>query len=125
MHEFEHDMKLDVEARVRQGVKAILEEVLEEEMSEHLKEPATGSSPLPGEESAMVDPISATSDPRGQDRAPYGAPRPGGRVRHRSLRALQAHDRGRRRGSTRDVPLWDLGQEDSRRHRRTEQGEDR
>jgi hypothetical protein len=27
-HEFEHDVKLDVEARVRQGVKAFLEEVL-------------------------------------------------------------------------------------------------
>ncbi len=32
-HEFEHDVKLDVEARVRQGVKA----VLEEEMTQHLK----------------------------------------------------------------------------------------
>jgi hypothetical protein len=28
-HEFEHDVKLDVEARVRQGLKAILEEVFE------------------------------------------------------------------------------------------------
>src|SRR3712207_7529566 len=37
MHQFEHDVKLDVEARVRQGVKAVLEEVLEEEMTEHLK----------------------------------------------------------------------------------------
>jgi len=36
-HEFEHNVKLDVEARVRQGVKAVLEEVLEEEMSEHLE----------------------------------------------------------------------------------------
>ncbi len=36
-HEFEHDVKLDMEARVRQGVKAVLEEVLEEEMAEHLK----------------------------------------------------------------------------------------
>lgn len=36
-HEFEHDVKLNVEARVRQGVKAVLEEVLQEEMSEHLK----------------------------------------------------------------------------------------
>ncbi len=37
-HEFEHDVKLDVEARVRQGVKAVLEEVLEEEeMTEHLE----------------------------------------------------------------------------------------
>jgi hypothetical protein len=29
-HEFELDVKLDVEARVRQGVKGVLEEVLEE-----------------------------------------------------------------------------------------------
>ena len=36
-HEFEHDVKLDVEARGRQGVKAVLEEVLEEEMTQHLK----------------------------------------------------------------------------------------
>jgi putative transposase len=36
-HEFDHDVKLDVEARVRQGVKAVLEEVLEEEMAAHLK----------------------------------------------------------------------------------------
>ena len=35
-HEFEHDLKLDVEARVREGVKAVLEEVLEEEMTHHL-----------------------------------------------------------------------------------------
>jgi putative transposase len=37
-HEFEHDVKLDVEARVRQGVKAVLEEVLREEMTQHLEE---------------------------------------------------------------------------------------
>jgi transposase-like protein len=36
-HEFEHEVKLDVEARVRQGVKAALEEVLEKEMAEHLQ----------------------------------------------------------------------------------------
>jgi transposase-like protein len=37
-HEFEHDVKLDVEARVlRQSVKAVLEEVLEEEMTQHLE----------------------------------------------------------------------------------------
>lgn len=36
-HEFEHNVKLDVEARVRQGVKAVLEEVLEEEMTQHLE----------------------------------------------------------------------------------------
>jgi putative transposase len=36
-HQFEHDVKLDVEARVRQGVKAVLEEVLEKEMTEHLR----------------------------------------------------------------------------------------
>jgi putative transposase len=36
-HEFEHDVKLDVEARVRQGVKVVLEEVLQEEMTQHLK----------------------------------------------------------------------------------------
>ena len=35
-HEFEHDVKLDVEARVRQGVKAVLEEVLQDEMTQHL-----------------------------------------------------------------------------------------
>jgi transposase-like protein len=35
-HEFEHEVKLDVEARVRDGVKAVLEEVLQEEMAEHL-----------------------------------------------------------------------------------------
>ena len=35
-HEFEHDVKLDIEARVREGVKAVLEEVLREEMAEHL-----------------------------------------------------------------------------------------
>ena len=32
-HEFEHDVKMDVEARVRHGVMAILKEVLEEERS--------------------------------------------------------------------------------------------
>ena len=37
-HEFEHDVKLDLEARVRQGVKAILEEVLEEQMVEYLQD---------------------------------------------------------------------------------------
>ena len=36
-HEFEHDMKMDVEARVREGVKAVLEKVLQEEMTEHLE----------------------------------------------------------------------------------------
>ena len=37
-HEFEHEVKRDVEARVRQGIKAVLlEEVLEEEMAEHLE----------------------------------------------------------------------------------------
>jgi putative transposase len=36
-HEFNHDVKLDVEARFRQGVKAVLEEVLEEEMTQHLE----------------------------------------------------------------------------------------
>jgi transposase-like protein len=36
-HEFDNDVKMDVEARVRQGVKAVLEEVLEEEMAEHLE----------------------------------------------------------------------------------------
>lgn len=36
-HEFEHDVKLDVEARVRQGVKAVLEEVLQDEMTQHLE----------------------------------------------------------------------------------------
>ena len=36
-HEFEHDMKMDVEALVREGVKAVLEEVLQEEMTEHLE----------------------------------------------------------------------------------------
>ena len=59
-HEFEHDMKLDVEARARQGVKAVLEEVLQEEMSPSTSKPATGSSPPPGEESA-TDTTSATS----------------------------------------------------------------
>jgi hypothetical protein len=58
--EFEHDIKLDVEVRIRQGVKAVLEEVLDQEISEHLKAGSAGSSPLPGEESAM-DPISTTS----------------------------------------------------------------
>jgi hypothetical protein len=41
-HEFNHDVKLDVEARVRQGVKAVLEEVLQEERPSTLK-PASGS----------------------------------------------------------------------------------
>jgi transposase-like protein len=36
-HEFEHDVKLDVEARVRQGVKAVLEELLQDEMTQHLQ----------------------------------------------------------------------------------------
>jgi len=36
-HEFEHEVKLDVEARVRQGVKAVLEEVLQDEMTQHLE----------------------------------------------------------------------------------------
>ena len=36
-HEFEHDVKLDVEARVRQGVKAVLEEVLQDEMTQNLE----------------------------------------------------------------------------------------
>ena len=36
-HQFERDLKLDVEARVRRGVKAVLEEVLEEEMTQHLQ----------------------------------------------------------------------------------------
>jgi transposase-like protein len=36
-HEFNHQVKLDVEARVRQGVKAVLEEVLQEEMTQHLE----------------------------------------------------------------------------------------
>ena len=35
-HEFEHDVKLDVETGGRQGVKAVFEEVLQEEMTEHL-----------------------------------------------------------------------------------------
>ena len=52
-HEFEHDVKLDVEARVRQGVKAVLQEVLEEEMT-HTSRLATASSPPPGEENAMA-----------------------------------------------------------------------
>jgi transposase-like protein len=36
-HEFEHNVKLDVEARVREGVKAVLEEVLQEEITQHLE----------------------------------------------------------------------------------------
>jgi putative transposase len=36
-HEFEHDIKRDVEAKVREGVKAVREEVLQEEMAEHLE----------------------------------------------------------------------------------------
>ncbi len=32
-HEYEHDVKLDVEAQVRLGAKAILEEVSEVEMT--------------------------------------------------------------------------------------------
>jgi hypothetical protein len=34
-HEFELDVKLDVDARVRQGVKGVLEEVLAEVRKEH------------------------------------------------------------------------------------------
>ncbi len=58
-HEFERDVKLDVEARVRQGVKAVLEEVLEEEMTQHLEAGYRELTP-PGEESATVT-TSATS----------------------------------------------------------------
>jgi transposase-like protein len=36
-HEFNHDVKLDVETKVRQGVKTVLEEVLQEEMIQHLE----------------------------------------------------------------------------------------
>ncbi len=36
-HEFEQEVKRDVQARVREGVKAVLEEVLEEEMTKHLE----------------------------------------------------------------------------------------
>jgi transposase-like protein len=59
-HEFEHDVKLDVEARVRQGVKVVLEEVLQEEMTQHLEAGYTGSSLRAGEESATAT-TSATS----------------------------------------------------------------
>ena len=36
-HEFEQEVKRDVQLQVREGVKAVLEEVLEEEMTEHLE----------------------------------------------------------------------------------------
>ena len=36
-HEFEQEVKRDVQARVREGVKAVLEEVLQEEMTQHLE----------------------------------------------------------------------------------------
>jgi hypothetical protein len=52
-HEFERDVKLDVEARVPQGVKAVLEEVLEEEMAEHLRAGYWELTPTLGEASAM------------------------------------------------------------------------
>ena len=42
-HEFEHEVKMDVEARVCQGVKAVPEEILEEEMTEHLEAGYPGS----------------------------------------------------------------------------------
>jgi hypothetical protein len=32
-HEFEHDVKMDVEARVREGVKAVLEKEPQDEMT--------------------------------------------------------------------------------------------
>ncbi len=53
-HEFEHDVKLDVEARVREGVKAMLEEVLKEEMTEHLQAGYRELTPTPGEGSATA-----------------------------------------------------------------------
>jgi hypothetical protein len=52
-HEFEHDVKLDVEARVRQDVKGVLEEVLWEEITWHLGA-GYGSLPPPGEESVTA-----------------------------------------------------------------------
>ena len=120
-HEFEHDVKLDVEARVREGVKAVLEEVLqEEEMTEHL---ASGYREL-------------TPTRRGERNGRYqrNLVTPAGKIeRLEVLRdregefVTEVFERYKR--MTGDVeeailemypPLWDLGQEDSRRHRRPE-----
>jgi len=46
-HEFEQDVKRDVEARVRHGVKAVLEEVLQEEFAEHLNAGYRELTPTP------------------------------------------------------------------------------
>jgi hypothetical protein len=62
-HEFEYDVKLDVEARVRQGVKAVLEEVLQDEMTQHWR-PATGNSPPPDAGSATTTAHAISSPPR-------------------------------------------------------------
>jgi transposase-like protein len=53
-HEFEHEVKLDVEARVRQGVKAVLEEVLQDEMTQHLEAGYRELTPTPGAGSETV-----------------------------------------------------------------------
>jgi putative transposase len=59
-HEFEHNVKLDVEVRVREDVKAVLEEVLQEEMTQHLEAGYRELTPTRGEESATAT-TSATS----------------------------------------------------------------
>ena len=65
-HQFERDLKLDVEARVRRGVKAVLEEVLEEEMTQHLQAGYRELTPTRrGERNGYVTATtSATSSPR-------------------------------------------------------------
>jgi hypothetical protein len=71
--DFQAAVKRDVEPRVQEGLKAVLEEVLEER-TEHLDQ--------------------TPSYPCGQDRAPRDSEGPRGRVCHRSLRALRAHETG-------------------------------
>ena len=123
-HQFERDLKLDVEARVRRGVKAVLEEVLEEEMTQHLQ---AGYREL-------------TPTRRGERNGYYqrNLLTPAGRIERLTVPrdresefVTELFERYKR--MTRDVEeavlemylSGDLGEEDSRRHRRLEQGEDR
>ena len=83
-HEFDQELKRDVQARVREGEKAVLEKVLAEEMSEQLQVGYRELTPTRrGERNGQYQP--QPSHPRRQDRAPRGALRPGGRDRNRAL----------------------------------------
>jgi putative transposase len=122
--ECEDDLKMDVEARVREGVKAVLGEVLQEEMTEHLNAGYQELTPA------------RRAEPNGHYQCNLLTP--GGKIERLEVPGdregefvTELFERYKRMsGDVEEAILemylfWDLGTQDSRRHRCPEPGEDR